>query len=455
MNKTKLWLGIGSFVLAGSAIASNSIEIANAGPQPSAKLAHERNPLMVPVAGTDASQGGESAEAPIKPAAAAEGGEGGAQGGEAGGGALDSYSLASTNPKDFQYDAAPQVDAYIDLVRSSYDLAAAGAQSVDKAVDALLADPNEATLAAARKAWVKARPSYLVTEAFRFYDGPIETVEARINAWPLNEAAIDYVKGDPEAGLVNAADGPLTLADIDAADQKKDEADVTTGWHAVEFLLWGQDFSAPGPGNRPASDYTPGTQANDRRRFYLHAVTEQLSSDISGLAIAWADADANGYVAKLKAMPPREVIGRMLNGMGILAGSEFMSARLAVGLDSGDQEDEHSCFSDTTHQDFIYDLAGVKAVWTGDGAGKKRAGLDELARAVDPQIAGQVDALFADAEIKVAALGDPWDQVLASPEGSPGRAAGEAAVAALQALTDGLVKAGAKLGVLVLIPAAG
>jgi putative iron-regulated protein len=438
MNKTKLWLGIGSFVLAGSAITSNSLDIANAGPQSAPALDRIANSKAIPAA--DAAD----------PAAALD--SGGEQGGESGGGALESYALASTDPDAFNYDAKPQIGAYADLVGASYQAAAAATQALDQAVDEMLAKPSETTLAAARNAWVKARPSYLVTEAFRFYDGPIEQVEGRVNAWPMNEAAIDYVKGNPKAGLINS-DKALTIEAIVAANQAGDEANVTTGWHAVEFLLWGQDLSADGPGARPASDYAAGTPANDRRRAYLRLVTTQLINDISGLYTAWSPDSPNNYAAALKAHAPREAIGRMLNGMAILAGFEFMSQRLAVALDSGDQEDEHSCFSDTTHQDFVYDLQGIKNVWTGDAYGSERPGLDELVKRIDPQTGENVDKLLADAETKIAALGNPWDKVLASPEDSPERKAAENVVTALQALGKGLSDAGSKLGVLVLIPA--
>jgi putative iron-regulated protein len=185
---------------------------------------------------------------------------------------------------------------------------------------------------------------------------------------------------------------------------------------------------------------------------YLRLVTEKLAADLGSLAAVWADQSATGYAARLASLPQREVVGRMINGMAILAGFEFMSERLAVALDSGDQEDEHSCFSDTTKQDFVHDLLGIRQVWTGDADGKARPGLDELLRAQDPELASRVDALFADAEAKVNALGDPWDQVLASPKDSPGRQAAEQAVASLQALADGLAAAGNRLGVLVLIP---
>ena len=390
------------------------------------------------------------AQSPIILADAA--GEGGEAGGESGGTSPATYALQSTSANAFKYDAKPQIDAYIDLVFTSYEKTIEDAKLMQQAMDAFLASPSEATLAAARKAWIDARPAYLKTEAFRFYDGPIERVEGEINSWPMNEAYIDYVEGKPGAGIINDPKFNLGVDGLEAVNQKKDEADVTIGWHAIEFLLWGQDLSATGPGNRPYTDYIAGQGNNDRRREYLKLVTDQLVVEFQELQEAWELEEANSYANKLKAMPEREVIGRMVNGMAVLAGFEFMSERLAVALDSGDQEDEHSCFSDTTHQDFVNDLVGIKQVWTGDNGGKKRPGLDELVRGRDAVLADRIDGLLADAETKVAALGDPWDQVLAKPKDSPERKAAEDVVTALQALGTGLKDAGNKLGVLVLIP---
>ena len=59
----------------------------------------------------------------------------------------------------------------------SYKKAADDARKLAGAVDAFLAAPSEDSLKAARQAWVAARPAYLKTESFRFYDGPIEEVE--------------------------------------------------------------------------------------------------------------------------------------------------------------------------------------------------------------------------------------------------------------------------------------
>ncbi len=373
-------------------------------------------------------------------------GEGGEGGGEGGGTSSDMiYALESTDATAFAYDADPQVSAYIDLAYKSYEKAADDAATMEKVVDAFLAAPSVETLDAARKAWIAARPAYLHTEAFRFYDGPIEAVEGEINSWPMNEAYIDYVEGKPDAGIINDPKISLDIDMLEGVNQKQDETNVTIGWHAVEFLLWGQDVSVDGPGNRPFTDYIMGQGNNDRRRTYLKLVSSQLAKELHDLEEKWEMDEAGSYAASFKALPPREAIGRMVNGMAILAGYEFMSERLAVALDSGDQEDEHSCFSDTTKQDFVHDLVGIKAVWD-------KAGLNALTAKRDAALAALVDGLFADAEMKIAALGDPWDKVLASPKGSPARKDAEAVVVALQALAAGLKDVGSKLGVLVLIP---
>jgi putative iron-regulated protein len=375
-------------------------------------------------------------------------------GGESGGGLTTTYALGSTDTNAFKYDAAPQINAYADLVATSYADNTTSTQALVAAVSDLLKAPTDQTLAAARSAWIAARPAYLKTEAFRFYDGPIEKVEGEMNAWPMNEAHIDYVEGKPDTGLINDQSVVLDIASITGKNQADDEADVTTGWHAVEFLLWGQDFSATGPGNRPVTDFISGQNNNDRRRTYLELVTAKLLTDSQMLEKAWAQGDKNNYRTAFLALPQREAIGRMINGMAILAGYEFMSQRLAVALDSGDQEDEHSCFSDNTKNDFVYDLEGVLQVWTGDTGSTARAGLDELVRAQNPELATEIDAMFAEATRKVAKLGSPWDQVLAAPTGSPERLAAEDVVTALQALATGLTKAGNLLGVIVLVPAA-
>ncbi|HRK70848.1 MAG TPA: imelysin family protein, partial [Micropepsaceae bacterium] len=300
-----------------------------------------------------------------------------------------------------------------------------------------------------RAAWVAARPAYLVTETFRFYDGPIEEVEGFINAWPLNEGFIDATEGAPQGGIIHDASATIDEDTLRNRNQTSDEADVTTGWHAIEFLLWGQDFSATGPGTRPFTDYTAGTSANDRRRAYLALVTKLLIDDLRGLVAAWDPAASGNHAEEFRALPPREAVGRMVNGMAVLAGFETASERLSVALESGDQEDEHSCFSDTTKQDFVFDLQGIENVWRGTYPGVSGTGLEALVRGRDAALADRINGLFADAKARIADLDEPWDQVLAQAPGSPARAEAEAAVSALIALAKALKDTSPVLGVIV------
>ena len=392
-----------------------------------------------------------AAEAPLSAAASEEGGEGGEGGGESGG-VPASYALASTDPAQWSYDASAVIDGYVAGARGQYLAAAAAARTLQAEVDAFLEAPAQETLDAARAAWVAARPAYLRTEVYRYYDGPIEAVEGGLNAWPMNEAFIDYTKDAPQGGLINDPAFEVSEAAIMARNQATDEADVTSGWHAAEFLLWGQDLSAEGPGDRPFTDYEPGTPAADKRRAYLKATVGRIVADLDGLAAAW-DANAPGsYATTFKALPPREAIGRIVNGMAVMTGHEMRVERMAVALDSGDQEDEQSCFSDTTKMDFVYDLEGVAAVYYGRTAGQQAPGVDTLMKTLNPERAARIDALFGEAMTRINALGDPWDRVLASAPDSPERAAAEATVTTLGELAGEMKASGTDLGVLVQVP---
>lgn len=430
--RRKTWIGVGLFAIAGTAVPTEAPVALGLGRMVTSHLDGNRTALETP--------------AQLMLA----GGEGGGESG-----LVENYSLPSTDPNAFKCDAKSEVAAYAAGVYATYAAASEGAKNLAVAIDAMLDDPTDATLAAARKAWVTARPSYLISEAYRFYDGPIEEVEGEINSWPMNEAFIDYVEGDPNAGIINDPSKEVSLVKLIVNNMASDESDVTLGWHAIEFLLWGQDLSATGPGNRPISDYIAGKGNNDRRRAYLKTVTARLVADIGRVGEAWTPGVPDNYAARFQAIPEREAVGRIFNGIAVLAGSEMMSERMAVGLDSGDQEDEHSCFSDTTHQDFVYDLKGIGNVWTGAYPGATGPGMRALVAKVDAGLATEVDGLLAETTAKIAKIGDPWEQVLASPEGSPARKDAEAAVAALGKLADGFKRAGNKLGVLVQIPTGG
>lgn len=185
--------------------------------------------------------------------------------------------------------------AYADLANAQYTEALNGVGQLRASVDAFLAAPTASSQLAAQKAWRASRPAYLRTETFRFYGGPIDNPdtgrEGFINAWPLDEAYIDYVEGDPTAGIINKPEVVPTLTVDSIADQNErgGETNISTGYHAIEFLLWGQDADPAAAGKRPPTDFTPGGVGNaDRRRQYLRVVTDLLVTDLKGVVDAWA-----------------------------------------------------------------------------------------------------------------------------------------------------------------------
>ncbi|MDJ0708057.1 MAG: imelysin family protein [Leptolyngbyaceae cyanobacterium MO_188.B28] len=352
-------------------------------------------------------------------------------------------------------DLSPYIDSYAELVYRNYRDSHQDALVMQQAIAEFLSQPNASTHLTAQEAWIAARQSYLQTEAFRFYEGPIDFVdpdtgeegpEARINAWPMNEAFIDYVRGKANAGLINNPDFDVSIEEIIKNDQVTDEADVTTGWHAIEFLLWGQDFYPQGPGQRSFRDFAANQGNNNRRREYLTLVTDQLVNDLSFLKDEWKP-NANNYRANFVSRDPEEVLSDIFTALATLSAFEMASERIAVPLDSSNQEDEHSCFSDTTHQDFVFNAKGIKNVYLGNYGDYYGQGFDELAAQLDPELNQKIILALNRTEVAVDNINRPFDQVLASPFGSPERGEVETVITAFEDQAELFQELGAVLGV--------
>jgi putative iron-regulated protein len=312
---------------------------------------------------------------------------------------------------------------YAKIVAATYEDAHASALTLQTKVEAFIERPSDETLEAARAAWLEAREPYLQTEAFRFYEGPIDDPdngpEGRINAWPLDEAYVDYVKDDPTSGIINDPKIEISVLTLTDLNENGGEKNIATGYHAIEFLLWGQDFSADGPGNRPVSDYTEADNA-ERRGQYLSVVTDLLVSDLKYLSDAWASSGDN-YRDEFLAASPDEQLRRMLTGLIILSGFETGGERLQTALDTRDQEDEHSCFSDNTHRDMVGDILGIQNVYLGryESQGTELAGkgIYDLVYETDPQLADEVRDQIEKSLTLALALNPPFDQEIRSTEG--------------------------------------
>jgi putative iron-regulated protein len=351
------------------------------------------------------------------------------------------------------------LDNYANIALAGYEDALTTAKALDVAVEALIANPTDETLATARDAWRAARPWYQETEAFRFGNPIVDDWEGRVNAWPLDEGLIDYVDASygtesDENGLYTAnvianpkimIDGEeMVFNDLTPAvlqDQLQEaggvEANVATGYHAIEFLLWGQDLhgTGPGAGERPATDYS--TEPNAKRRAqYLQSATDLLVSDLEEMVGNWKEGGA------ARAALATQGISTILTGMGSLSYGEVAGERMKLGLLLHDPEEEHDCFSDNTYISHLHDAIGVRNVYLGkytrvDGSVVEGPSLSALVAAKDAALDTELRGLLDDTVAKMETMktrGDTvekYDQMIA--EGN------EEGNAVVQAAIDGLI----------------
>ncbi len=354
---------------------------------------------------------------------------------------------------------------YGDIALAMYEDAHVGAMALQAAVAALVKEPGEATMKAARAAWVAGRVPYQQTEVFRFGNAIVDDWEGRVNSWPLDEGLIDYVAADtatneenPQAAANIIASPSLTVAGaaVDAAAITPEligttlheadgvESNVARGYHAIEFLLWGQDLNGTGPGagSRPYTDFVQGegcTGGNcDRRAAYLTAATQLLVTDLAEMSANWAE---GGAARAAVTADPQAGLLAMLTGMGSLSYGELAGERMKLGLMLNDPEEEQDCFSDNTHNSHYYDGIGIQNVYLGryvgvDGREVAGPALADLVAAMDPgldaQLRAELDASTSRLRdlVTLAEQGTSYDMMLA-----PGNAEGEKAImAAVEAL---------------------
>ncbi len=283
-------------------------------------------------------------------------------------------------------------DTYVDIAHQNYADSLTLARQMSDDIDTFINNPTEANLAAAKQAWREARVVYSQTETFRFAHPVVDAWEVQVNAWPLDEGFIDYVDqdnyfyelGNPvgQANIIASEELRWGPNELDLQELTPDilaslnelggtEANVATGWHAIEFLLWGQDLNGtePGAGERPASDFATGEACThghcDRRAEYLRAVTDLLITDLEYIVDVWNPEISDSYASEFLAFSPAEQLRRILYGMGSLSLGELAGERMKVALFANSTEDEHDCFSDNTHSTLFYNAVGIDNVLRG------------------------------------------------------------------------------------------
>ena len=374
---------------------------------------------------------------------------------------------------------------YAAMAHAVYEDSLITAQALAQAVDRLIAAPSQDTLFEARAAWLASRVPYQQSEVYRFGNAVVDDWEGKVNAWPLDEGLIDYVDvsyGDsseenPGYGANVVANAVFTFSGeeinasvIDAAllaDRLHElggvEANVATGYHAIEFLLWGQDLNGTGPGagTRPATDFDTAncTVGNcDRRASYLMAAADLLVDDLAWMTAQWAP--EGPATSELVGGDITEGLATIITGMGSLSYGELAGERMKLGLLLHDPEEEHDCFSDNTHNSHYYDALGIRNIYLGeyrrtDGSMVSGPGLSTLVAAVSPEadmeLRENLDATMATmaAIVDAAEGGEAYDQMIGE-NNAAGNALVQAAIDALTGQTDAITNAAGTLELAIL-----
>ena len=373
------------------------------------------------------------------------------------------FVLAGCTRQEAEDPRRAVVETYADIVLATYEDSIAAARDLQEAVNALLANPSEATLSTARERWRAARIPYGYSEAFRFYSGPIDDEngpEGQLNGWPLDENHIDAVRiaGYSAApGLDIIGDAPafpeITPELIAAQNEAGGEKNIASGYHAIEFLLWGQDLNDPpeSAGQRPYTDFLTEdgepTTRNVRRGEYLKAATALLIRDLERVAEQWRTPPAGqtNYRSELIDGDVPTALKRMFTGMAALAEVEMAGERMNVALISSDQEEEQSCFSDTTTDDLRANAAGIEHVYYAsytrlDGSTVSGPSLADLVEKADARIAREMELRIARTRNVLQGLGTPFDREILA-ENEAGQARVQAAIDALRAEALSLTRA--------------
>ena len=384
-----------------------------------------------------------------------------------------------------QHPSAEAVlNTYADIARAGYEDSLSTARALDAAIDGLVSAPSGATLDAARAAWVAARAPYQQTEAYRFGNAIVDDWEGRVNAWPLDEGLIDYVDASYGADsdenalyTVNVIANPLLVVngrEVDASaitptllaqtlhEAEGVEANVATGYHAIEFLLWGQDLSGTGAGQgmRPATDFDPANCSGGhcaRRAEYLKAASTLLVADLEEMVANWGP---DGAARVVLLAEPDAGLATILTGMGSLSYGELAGERMKLGLLLHDPEEEHDCFSDNTHNSHYYDQIGIRNVYAGhyrrfDGSTVAGPAVADLVAAAEPALDGELRSALDATAAAMAAMRsraesvEAHDQMIGEMIGegnTHGNAVVQAAIDALVTQTRSIERAVAALG---------
>ncbi len=263
--------------------------------------------------------------------------------------------------------------------------------ALQRAVAALANVPTPAALATARQAYRDARAPWEATEAFAF--GPVSTqgLDAVIDTWPLNRVDLAALLASPD---------PLTQASLRPRDGG------LQGFHPIEFLLFGNNA------NKALADFTP------REYLFLTSSAQNLQTATARLLQAWQPGGGN-LAATLGTAGPgntvypkqKQAVQELLDGL-IGPADELANSKMERPLALQSTDAEEAKFSQNSKAEFLQNLAGIEAIYTGRAGTTTGTGFCELVVKRSPALDTRFRQELAAAQQAIAGLPGRFDEAI-------------------------------------------
>jgi putative iron-regulated protein len=335
----------------------------------------------------------------------------------------------TSQPSDLAIEAMPEsglktrglINFWQFSAQSCYSNASLAIREFEGHSQLFLAHPTQQLLLELRDRWNTAHQAYLACQLYQMLafsrsgQKQLELTKQRVNAWPIQGGYIDYLPGYQFTGIINDSTLAITLDNLLSQHQFSDLSDVSVGFHALEFLLWGEGF------DRPASDFQASDSqlseqgieldANNRRRTYFELLTSHIIAELDGLSQRWErQTTTNGTY--LDELPPGAQLSFLLTSSYRVL-NDYLLERLISPFRGGDgYEVNESPYSKTTLEGMITVLDQL-GHWLDGTVMEEQQNLLQFVTDHEPELADQIRKNFKACILAIDGLGTNYPAGLA------------------------------------------
>jgi putative iron-regulated protein len=269
---------------------------------------------------------------------------------------------------------------YVQQIDTDFKQAGIEIEKFQSSIATLTDQTNIENLSLSKQAWLNAHSAYELTTLHRYYATQLMgeqdslvlmQLQYQINHWPIVPGYIDYVDGYPDSGIVHDINVNLNADSLREQHGSFDVSEVTLGFHAIEFLLWGYDADSVA---RPATDfdavleltpkeiesgYTLEQLSNNRRRLFLSVVVDTLVKDFLALQSLWL-AEEPSISQRIESISGTELIVILADSMSAMLTQELLQRSLYPMLNGDFVESVQSPYSRSTQNAVSSQLSGLE-----------------------------------------------------------------------------------------------